>query len=43
LKPGTKVISHDFDMGDWKPEKRVVVENHRIFTWTIPRAVEQRQ
>jgi hypothetical protein len=23
-------------MGDWKPEKRVVVENHRIFTWTIP-------
>jgi len=36
LKPGTRVISHDFDMGDWRPEKRVVVENHRIFTWTIP-------
>ena len=36
LKPGTRIISHDFDMGDWKPEKRVEVDNHRIFTWTIP-------
>jgi tRNA G37 N-methylase Trm5 len=36
LKPGTRIISHDFDMGDWKPEKRVVVDDHRIFTWTIP-------
>jgi tRNA G37 N-methylase Trm5 len=36
LKPGTRIISHDFDMGDWKPEQRVEVDNHRIFTWTIP-------
>ena len=36
LKPGTRIISHDFDMGDWKYEKRVEVDNHRIFTWTIP-------
>jgi ribosomal protein L11 methylase PrmA len=36
LKPGTRIISHDFDMGDWKPEKRVEVDNHRVFTWTIP-------
>jgi len=36
LKPGTRIISHDFDMGDWKPERRVEVDNHRIFTWTIP-------
>jgi len=36
LKPGTRLISHDFDMGDWKPEKRVEVDNHRIFVWTIP-------
>ena len=36
LRPGTKIISHDFDMGDWKPEKRVEVDNHRVFFWTIP-------
>ena len=36
LKPGTRIISHDFDMGEWKPEQRVEVDNHRIFTWTIP-------
>jgi hypothetical protein len=23
LKPGTRVVSHDFDMGDWQPEKTV--------------------
>ncbi len=23
LKPGTRVVSHQFDMGDWKPEKRI--------------------
>ena len=43
LKPGTKIISHDFDMGDWKPERRVEVDNHRIFTWTIPEKGQQAQ
>jgi len=41
LKPGTRIISHDFDMGDWKPERRVEVDNHRIFTWTIPETAPQ--
>lgn len=36
LKPGTRLISHDFDMGDWKPEKTVEKEGHRIYFWTIP-------
>jgi SAM-dependent methyltransferase len=26
LKPGTRVVSHDFSMGDWTPEKSVVIE-----------------
>jgi tRNA G37 N-methylase Trm5 len=41
LKPGTRIISHDFDMGDWKPEQRVEIDNHRIFTWTIPERAPQ--
>ena len=38
LKPGTRVVSHRFDMGDWKPEKTVTVEGEgrTIYLWTIP-------
>jgi len=35
LKPGTRVVSHSFDMGDWKPDKEQMVEGSRIFLWTI--------
>jgi ribosomal protein L11 methylase PrmA len=38
LKPGTRVVSHSHDMGDWKAEKEVEVEGHRLYFWTIPRA-----
>ncbi len=36
LKPGTRIVSHDFDMGDWKPEKEVQLDEHTIYFWTIP-------
>ena len=36
LKPGTRVVSHSFDMGDWKPEKTVQVEERTIYYWVIP-------
>ena len=37
LKPGTRVVSHNFDMGDeWEPEKRVDLEHRSIYLWTIP-------
>ena len=36
LKPGTRIVSHAFDMGDWKPEKTVTVGNSTIYFWTIP-------
>jgi SAM-dependent methyltransferase len=26
LKPGTRIVSHDWDMGDWKPDRTVTVE-----------------
>lgn len=37
LKPGTRIVSHDFDMGDWTPERRVDIDHSRIFLWTVPR------
>jgi ribosomal protein L11 methylase PrmA len=36
LKPGTKVVSHNYDMGDWKPEQTVTVGSHTVYMWTIP-------
>ena len=36
LKPGTRIVSHDFDMGEWKPEKTEKVGNSTIYFWTIP-------
>ncbi len=36
LKPGTRVVSHSHDMGDWPPEREVEVNGHRIYLWRIP-------
>ncbi len=36
LKPGTRIVSHSFDMGDWKPKRTQTIENEKIFLWTIP-------
>ena len=36
LKPGTRIVSHSFDMGDWKAEKEVEVDGERIYFWTVP-------
>jgi SAM-dependent methyltransferase len=38
LKPGTRIVSHAFDMGDWKPEKTMQVGGSSIFLWRIPPA-----
>jgi len=37
LKPGTRIVSHAFDMGDWKPEKELEVEGRKVYFWTIPK------
>jgi SAM-dependent methyltransferase len=36
LKPGTRVVSHDFHMGDWTPQTTREVGRSRIYLWTIP-------
>ncbi|HSW50883.1 MAG TPA: class I SAM-dependent methyltransferase [Bryobacteraceae bacterium] len=36
LKPGTRIVSHSFDMGDWKPAKEMVVSGHTIYLWRVP-------
>jgi SAM-dependent methyltransferase len=35
LRPGTRIVSHDFDMGDWKPDRSEVVDGKTVFLWTV--------
>jgi ribosomal protein L11 methylase PrmA len=36
LKPGTRIVSHQFDMGKWKPEKTLESDGRTIYLWTVP-------
>lgn len=36
LRPGTRIVSHAFDMGDWKPEQTMKVGGTTIYLWRVP-------
>lgn len=36
LKPGTRIVSHSFDMGDWEPEKKIEVDGRYLYLWRVP-------
>ena len=42
LRPGTRVVSHDFSMGDWQPDSLVQMETEssRVYFWVVPASVE---
>ncbi len=50
LKPGTRIVSHDWDMGDWKPDRTTVVpvpnkavgldKSSKVHLWTVPARVD---
>jgi SAM-dependent methyltransferase len=50
LRPGTRVVSHDWDMGEWEPDKTVVVDvpdkpigrekTSRVHLWIVPARVQ---
>lgn len=51
LKPGTRIVSHDFPFGDWKPDREVSVDvpekygspgqwKSTVFLWVVPARVE---
>ena len=39
LKPGTRIVSHAFDMGDWKPDQTLNVEGKTVYYWVVPEKV----
>jgi SAM-dependent methyltransferase len=44
LRPGTRVVSHDFDMAEWRPDQTVRIKGpsreHSVFYWVIPADVD---
>ena len=40
LRPGTRIVSHNYDMEDWKPEKTIKLNlddgEHTVFYWVVP-------
>jgi SAM-dependent methyltransferase len=36
LRPGTRIVSHAFDMDDWKPQRTESVGSSTIYLWTVP-------
>ena len=48
LKPGTRIVSNTFDMGDWKPDKEQTLEggddesslSHKFYFWIVPQRHE---
>ncbi len=43
LKPGTRIVSHSFDMGDWKPDKEADVNGRKVYLWIVPKQVSSTQ
>ncbi len=39
MKPGTRVTSHQFDMGDWEPDQQLTIASRDAYVWIVPAAV----
>lgn len=39
LRPGARIVSHAFDMGDWQADERIKVDGVNIYKWTVPAPV----
>jgi len=39
LRPGTRIVSHAFDMGDWRPDERKSFSGINLFKWYVPAKV----
>jgi len=40
LRPGTRVVSHAFSMGDWQPDQHLVADGRNVYFWIIPARAE---
>ncbi|HSN40874.1 MAG TPA: 50S ribosomal protein L11 methyltransferase [Burkholderiales bacterium] len=38
LKPGTRIVAHDFDLDDWRPDAKTTIRKN-VFLWIVPAKV----
>ncbi|MGH8083992.1 MAG: SAM-dependent methyltransferase [Lysobacter sp.] len=36
LEPGTRIVSHNYHMGDWEPDRHSTVGHAQVYFWTVP-------
>jgi len=36
LRPGTRIVSHQFPIGDWPPTRTLEVDDEKVFLWVVP-------
>ena len=41
LKPGTRIVSHAFDIEGWEPDRVVEVDGRTVYLWTVPEDASQ--
>lgn len=42
MRPGTRVVSHDFDMGEWRADQRQQIGTASVYLWIVPARVSGR-
>lgn len=40
LRPGTRILSHAFDMGEWRPDQQLTHNGVNVYLWAVPAQVE---
>jgi SAM-dependent methyltransferase len=38
LKPGTRIVSHQFPMPGWAPDRRITVDEAELLLWIVPKS-----
>lgn len=36
LRPGARIVSHAFDLGDWRPDEHRVIDAANVYLWIVP-------
>ncbi|MFA5679272.1 MAG: class I SAM-dependent methyltransferase [Pseudomonas sp.] len=39
LRPGTRIVSHAFDMGDWRADRKIAFKSDALYLWIVPARV----
>ena len=40
MKPGTRVVSNSFNMGDWEPDETMSYQHWKAFFWVVPAQID---